>query len=54
MRSYHIHLTPHIALKTNIFEGGYYDMTPKGAYMELNVYDMTPKGPYIGLTKLST
>jgi hypothetical protein len=28
------------ALRTNIFEGGYYDMTPRGAYMGLNVYVM--------------
>jgi hypothetical protein len=37
------------ALRTNLFEGGYYDMTPRGAYMGLNVYDMTLRGPYMGL-----
>jgi hypothetical protein len=29
------------ALRTKIFEEGYYDMTPRGAYMGLNAYDMT-------------
>jgi hypothetical protein len=28
------------ALRTNIFEGAYYDMTPRGAYMGLNVHVM--------------
>jgi hypothetical protein len=37
------------ALRTKIFEGGYYGMTPRGAYMGLNVYDMTPRGAYMGL-----
>jgi hypothetical protein len=30
-------------LRTKIF-GGYYDMTPRGAYMQLNVNDMNPRG----------
>jgi hypothetical protein len=38
------------ALRTKLFEGGYnYDMTPRGAYIELSVYDMTPRGEYMGL-----
>jgi hypothetical protein len=36
------------ALRTNIFEGGYYVMT-QGGYIGLNVYDMTPRGEYMGL-----
>jgi hypothetical protein len=37
------------SLRTNIFEGGYYDMTQRGEYMGLNVNDMNPRGEYMGL-----
>jgi hypothetical protein len=31
-----------------LFERGYYDTTPRGAYMGLRVYDMTPRGSICG------
>ena len=37
------------ALRTKLFEGGYYVMAQGGAYMVLNVYVMIPRETYMGL-----
>jgi hypothetical protein len=36
------------ALITKLFEGGYYDMTQRGAFMGLNICDMSSRWVYMG------
>lgn len=36
------------ALMTKLFEGGYYDMTQRGAYRGLNICDMSSRWVYMG------